>query len=116
MQDTAGIHNLHGMPGVLGGIAAGVASYFIKPRLEGYPHGHSQWAWQFAAIAGMLLAAIVSGAAAGWLVKVVDPAGQSLGEGGYFEDALFWEEVEEEGEKAEGHSAPPGESVAVARG
>ena len=93
-----------------------MASHFIKSKIADYPHGHSQWAWQLAAIAGMLLAAIVSGAVAGLIVKVIDPAHQSLGEEGYFEDALFWEEVEEEGEKPEGGSAPPGESVAVARG
>ena len=99
VQDTAGIHNLHGMPGVLGGIAAGVGSYFIQPtKLGAYPHGSSQWAWQFVAVGCMLLVAIGTGALAGFLVKSLNPMGQSLNEHGFFEDALFWEEVEEEDE------------------
>lgn len=116
-QDTAGIHNLHGMPGVLGGLAAGVGTFFIKPGLVGYPHGHKQWLYQFAAVAAMLVVAIGTGALAGFIVKVVNPAKQSLTEHSFFEDALFWEEVEEEESSAgEGFSAPPGESVALARG
>ncbi|KAK9806611.1 hypothetical protein WJX73_009324 [Symbiochloris irregularis] len=115
LQDTAGIHNLHGMPGVLGGIAAGVASLFITPNglTAAYPHGRSQWAWQFVAIAGMLVVALATGLLAGFITKSLNPMGQSLEDHGFFEDALFWEEVEEEGEH---DAAPAPESVALARG
>lgn len=117
LQDTAGIHNLHGMPGVLGGIAAGVASIYIKsPHKLGYPHGHHQFLFQIIAILGMLTVAILSGALAGCIARILDPARQSLSADGFFEDSLFWEEVEEEGEGAKVPTAGAGETVAVARG
>ena len=117
VQDTAGIHNLHGMPGILGGLAAGVGSLYTKPSLGSYPHAHHQWAWQLVAIAAVLVVAIVTGALAGFVVQQVDPMRQSLGEHGFFEDALFWEEVESEEEIGHGdHGAPAGETVSLARG
>ena len=104
------------MPGVLGGIAAGVASAFIEPHIGAYPHEGRQWAFQFAAIGCMLLCAIATGAVAGFAVRLADPAKQSLGVTGFFEDALFWEEVESDSDDDMSHAAPPGESIAVARG
>lgn len=60
-----------------------------------------------------LVVAIATGLLAGFITKALNPMGQSLEQHGFFEDALFWEEIEEEGEH---DAAPAAESVALARG
>lgn len=48
LTDTCGIHNLHALPGVLGGVAAGIAAWSQSHVL--LEHGNSQLAWQLLAI------------------------------------------------------------------
>ena len=48
LSDTCGIHNLHALPGVLGGIAAGVAAWSQSHVL--LQHGNAQLGWQILAV------------------------------------------------------------------
>lgn len=99
LTDTCGVANLHGMPGVLGGLASALFSWACAggnaALLE---HGKRQPLVQLAGLGATLAAAVIGGVAAGWLVSRVDPAGQALSEGQLYEDSPFWTEgaVEEE--------------------
>lgn len=37
IQDTCGIHNLHGIPGIIGGIVGAVAAAYSSPDIYGEP-------------------------------------------------------------------------------
>lgn len=87
IQDTCGVHNLHGMPGILGGLAGIVAaSLDKKPKITpGY---------QAAALASSLGFALVGGAITGLILKLPfwgQPPDQNC-----FDDSLYWEVPEEE--------------------
>ncbi|KAK9823721.1 hypothetical protein WJX72_004894 [[Myrmecia] bisecta] len=110
LRDTCGVHNLHGMPGVLGGLAAAAASALAfsanEPILR---HGKQQWLYQLLALAVTLAIALVGGALAGTLVRLCSPARHTLGPELMYEDGVFWEEVEaEEGEDWHGGAATNG--------
>lgn len=93
VPDTCGVVNLHGMPGVLGGLASAAfaalwgAAPANAPLL---PHGVRQPWVQLAGLGAALGAAVAGGAAAGWVAARLDPAGQALPEEDLFEDAPFW--------------------------
>ena len=92
--------NLHGMPGILGGLASALFSWaYAAPNAALLAHGARQPLWQLAGLGIALAAAVAGGAAAGWLASVVNPAGQELGVGQLYEDGTFWTEGEEEGEE-----------------
>jgi len=72
IRDTCGIHNLHGMPGVLGGISSIFCSWFhsssdygdvskVMPARGDGRSGGAQGLYQFAALALTLFLAIISG-------------------------------------------------------
>ncbi|KAF4082527.1 hypothetical protein AMELA_G00152490 [Ameiurus melas] len=87
IQDTCGVHNLHGMPGILGGLAGIVAaSLGKKPDITpGY---------QAAALASSLGFALIGGAITGLILKLPfwgQPPDQNC-----FDDSLYWEVPEEE--------------------
>eukprot|EP00930_Biecheleria_cincta_P039900 TRINITY_DN2737_c0_g1_i4.p1 TRINITY_DN2737_c0_g1~~TRINITY_DN2737_c0_g1_i4.p1 ORF type:complete len:394 (-),score=73.67 TRINITY_DN2737_c0_g1_i4:143-1177(-) len=63
--DTCGIHNLHGMPGLLGGIFSVMVPSMYKNT--GIVAGH-----QAAGLGGTLVAAIVSGSICGFVLKVIE--------------------------------------------
>lgn len=97
ITDTCGVANLHGTPGVLGGLVSALFAYLLRPGNDALiVHGARQPAVQLAALGCTLAAAAVGGLAAGWLVNRVDPARQSLDEDELFEDAPFWHGVEKE--------------------
>jgi len=79
LQDTCGVHNLHGLPGLVGSLAMVIATAanalpagFPKGTVV-YPHGDSQWGYQIAATIITLIIALSSGALSAWLVKKTIP-------------------------------------------
>ncbi|XP_071006258.1 ammonium transporter Rh type A-like [Oncorhynchus clarkii lewisi] len=94
IQDTCGVHNLHGMPGILGGIAGIVAVALGKKN--------GSAAMQGAALASSLGFALVGGTITGLIMKLPfwgQPPDQNC-----FDDSIYWEvpgEEEEEGEEGE---------------
>uniref|UniRef100_A0AAQ4S9H6 Ammonium transporter Rh type A n=1 Tax=Gasterosteus aculeatus aculeatus TaxID=481459 RepID=A0AAQ4S9H6_GASAC len=88
IQDTCGVHNLHGMPGILGGLAGPSSS----------PHTGDA-AMQAAALASSLGFALVGGAITGFIMKLPfwgQPPDQNC-----YDDSIYWEVPEEEEEHEE---------------
>ncbi|CAB1342692.1 unnamed protein product [Coregonus sp. 'balchen'] len=94
IQDTCGVHNLHGMPGILGGISGIVAVALGKKD--------GSAAMQGAALASSLGFALVGGAMTGLIMKLPflgQPPDQNC-----FDDSIYWEvPEEEEGEESLAH-------------
>ncbi|XP_020351827.1 ammonium transporter Rh type A [Oncorhynchus nerka] len=94
IQDTCGVHNLHGMPGILGGIAGIVAVALGKKD--------GSAVMQAAALASSLGFALVGGAMTGLIMKLPfwgQPPDQNC-----FDDSIYWEvPEEEEGEESLAH-------------
>lgn len=83
LHDTCGVHNLHGMPGVFGGLVAVVAAggiqdsdygspttlgIFFPERLNGRSQSSQAW-YQLAALASTLAIAIVGGSLTGLFLR-----------------------------------------------
>jgi ammonium transporter Rh len=99
LQDTAGIHNLHAMPGMLSGIASVIAMAVATKEQWGgrnpdfLPEGRSfgqQAGVQMAAILIALALAISSGTLTGYLLRhpFFDPVGTPAIH--YFQDESLW--------------------------
>ncbi|MEQ2240280.1 hypothetical protein ILYODFUR_013167 [Ilyodon furcidens] len=89
IQDTCGVHNLHGMPGILGGLAGIVAVALGKAE-------KGSAAMQAAALASSLGFALIGGAITGLIMKLPfwgQPPDQNC-----FDDSLYWEVPDEEEE------------------
>ncbi|RVE55726.1 hypothetical protein OJAV_G00228930 [Oryzias javanicus] len=95
IQDTCGVHNLHGMPGILGGLAGIVAVALGKK--DGYP------SMQAAALASSLGFALIGGAITGLIMKL--PVWGQPPDQNCFDDAIYWE-VPEADEESDGSLAP----------
>ncbi|KAI7800029.1 Rhesus blood group-associated glycoprotein, partial [Triplophysa rosa] len=92
IQDTCGVHNLHGMPGILGGLAGIVAA--ALHRKEGVSAAH-----QAGGLASSLGFALVGGLITGLIMKIPfwgQPPDQNC-----FDDSIYWEVPEEEEENEE---------------
>ena len=99
LGDTCGVHNLHGMPGILGGLVAGFAAF---NQLDGMaPHGTAQLWYQIAAIVSTVAIAAASGALAAavisrrWAGK--EHEGAMLDKVQLYDDGILWVGVECEG-------------------
>ncbi|KAK6490008.1 ammonium transporter Rh type A-like [Huso huso] len=93
IQDTCGVHNLHGMPGILGGIAGIVAVAMGASKGGSYE-------MQAAALASSVSIAIVGGTITGFILRLPiwgQPPDQNC-----FDDSIYWEVPEEEEENEEG--------------
>ncbi|XP_029984041.1 ammonium transporter Rh type A isoform X1 [Sphaeramia orbicularis] len=93
IQDTCGVHNLHGMPGILGGLAGIVAVALGKKKVSGKAE------MQAAALASSLGFAVVGGAVTGFIMKLPfwgQPPDQNC-----FDDSIYWEVPAEEDENEE---------------
>ncbi|XP_063959335.1 ammonium transporter Rh type A-like [Lytechinus pictus] len=118
LHDTCGVHNLHGMPGILGGLGGIVACALASEavygdslpdvfgdRFEDPPADSTakapievrdagqQALMQLAALVMTLAIAIVSGLFTGLILRCV-PGLDALSDEKVFEDEYFWEEVE----------------------
>ena len=117
LTDTCGVHNLHGMPGVMGGIGGAICATRATDKAYGKPIGDvfpamalsekeprdaaGQGRYQLAALACTLVISLLSGAFTGALVGMAD------GPAEYFEDSEWWEvpeDPEEEEEEEESDS------------
>lgn len=87
LRDTCGVHNLHGMPGLLGGLVPIVA---LTSCCE-----HSAAHAQVLAVICTLIIAIFGGTVSAWLVSFIPTETGAALEKAAFEDASAFE-VEEE--------------------
>uniref|UniRef100_A0A8C8S2Q3 Ammonium transporter Rh type A n=1 Tax=Pelusios castaneus TaxID=367368 RepID=A0A8C8S2Q3_9SAUR len=95
IQDTCGVHNLHGLPGLLGGLASIIAAAArVKLRDTASPSAPMQ----AAALGCTIGIALIGGAFAG-LVLNLPFLGQAPDEN-CFDDSVYWEVPEEERELA----------------
>ncbi|CAF91963.1 unnamed protein product, partial [Tetraodon nigroviridis] len=82
VQDTCGVHNLHGMPGILGGLA-GIVAVALGKKDGG------DASMQAAALASSLGFALVGGLITGFIMKIPfwgQPPDQNC-----YDDSLYWE-------------------------
>jgi hypothetical protein len=94
VHDTCGVHNLHGMPSVVGALAsvivAGYKGYGPQHREhDNHIYGstvHSQWWRQWVAIFLCIIFAIVAGLCTGLIMKAANPEGQDKP----FQDEVYW--------------------------
>ncbi|XP_072498521.1 ammonium transporter Rh type A [Notamacropus eugenii] len=91
IHDTCGVHNLHGLPGVIGGIASIVAIALGASD-------KSTIAMQAAALGSSLGTAIVGGLLTGLILKI--PIWGAPPDQNCYDDSVYWEEVPE----MKGHS------------
>lgn len=97
ISDTCGVGNLHGVPGMLGGLASALLSWmFAAENKHLVVYGALQPLVQVEGLGITLLAATAGGLLAGCVVAKVDLAKQSLAEDELYEDSIFWHEVEKE--------------------
>ncbi|NXY10918.1 RHAG protein, partial [Pteruthius melanotis] len=87
IQDTCGVHNLHGLPGILGGIAGIIVA--ATKRNAGLNPG-----MQAAALGSTLGIALVGGALTGAILKL--PFLGQVSDQNCFDDSAYWEVPEEE--------------------
>ncbi|XP_078539324.1 ammonium transporter Rh type C isoform X1 [Lissotriton helveticus] len=112
LHDTCGIHNLHAMPGLIGGIVGAVTAAAATESVYGGQEGlikmfryeelgynrtsSTQGGYQAAGIAVSLAFAFVGGTIVGCILKLPiwgEPADENC-----FDDAVYWELPEEEPE------------------
>ncbi|NXJ13793.1 RHAG protein, partial [Odontophorus gujanensis] len=91
IQDTCGVHNLHGLPGILGGIA-GIIVTAVRPETK---NGVQLTAGKQAAALGSTIGiALLGGALTGAILKV--PIWGQVSDQNCFDDSAYWEVPEEE--------------------
>lgn len=90
IQDTCGVHNLHGLPGILGGIA-GIIVTAIQPQTK---KGVELTAGKQAAALGSTIGiALLGGALTGAILKL--PIWGQVSDQNCFDDSAYWEVPEE---------------------
>ncbi|XP_004623521.1 ammonium transporter Rh type C [Octodon degus] len=100
IQDTCGIHNLHGIPGILGGIVGAVTATFASPDIygqQGYPKevqtSRIQGKFQVFGLLLSLAMALVGGLMVGVILRL--PFWGQAADENCFEDEVYWEVPEE---------------------
>ncbi|KFQ26469.1 Ammonium transporter Rh type A, partial [Merops nubicus] len=89
IQDTCGVHNLHGLPGILGGIASIVVAAINEDIRQGLnPKA------QAAALGSTIGIALAGGALTGGILKL--PFLGQASDQNCFDDSVYWEVPEEE--------------------
>jgi ammonium transporter Rh len=97
LHDSCGIHNLHGMPSLLGAIASICLAAYKQTggrkhdgAVYGTQHGNQAWR-QFVGALLTLCCALVGGAVTGWLLTAVDGEPMSV----LYDDRKAWEAAED---------------------
>ncbi|XP_072503332.1 ammonium transporter Rh type B isoform X2 [Notamacropus eugenii] len=114
VQDTCGVHNLHGMPGVLGALlgalVAGLATHQtygdglenVFPLIaEGHRTATSQAVYQLFGLFVTLLLASLGGGVGGLLLRL--PCLSSPPDSQCYEDQIYWEVPLEHEDEVQGH-------------
>ncbi|XP_035176556.1 ammonium transporter Rh type A isoform X2 [Oxyura jamaicensis] len=91
IHDTCGVHNLHGLPGILGGIAGIVVTAIQSKSGKGVLHTPGM---QAAALGSTIGIALVGGALTGAILKL--PFLGQASDKNCFDDSVYWEVPEEE--------------------
>jgi len=107
MQDTCGVHNLHGMPGILGGVIGAISTGFAEIAFENDKgalvatfkalaadkRSISEQGWiQLGALGITLVVSILSGALCGYLASHVGKSGEGANDRfNLFADDGHWE-------------------------
>ncbi|KAM6139395.1 ammonium transporter Rh type A isoform 2-T2 [Phoenicopterus ruber ruber] len=91
IQDTCGVHNLHGLPGILGGIA-GIVVTAVDERAK--PGVRLTPGMQAAALGSTIAIALAGGALTGGILKL--PFLGQVSDQNCFDDSVYWEVPEEE--------------------
>ncbi|NXE91781.1 RHAG protein, partial [Menura novaehollandiae] len=91
IQDTCGVHNLHGLPGILGGIAGIIVTAIREERKNSHLLTPGR---QAAALGSTLGIALVGGALTGAILKL--PFLGQVSDQNCFDDSAYWEVPEEE--------------------
>ncbi|XP_078069056.1 ammonium transporter Rh type A-like [Mustelus asterias] len=98
IHDTCGVHNLHGMPGILGGLAGIIAAAMASQQLYGdglrltFPEprsGIEQAGYQAAGLGASLAVALIGGVITGFILRIPflgQPPDQKC-----FDDQTYWE-------------------------
>lgn len=103
IHDTCGVHNLHGIPGLIGGIGGAISASVVPDNLYGdniskiFPgrgsnrNAAAQGLFQLAALTTTLSISILSGLLTGLLVKYLLPDYQE-----YYDDKANWSDENED--------------------
>ncbi|XP_041043971.1 ammonium transporter Rh type A [Carcharodon carcharias] len=98
IHDTCGVHNLHGMPGILGGVAGIIAAAMASQQLYGkgliltFPEARTpivQAGYQAAGLGASLAVALIGGIITGFILRIPfwgQPPDQNC-----FDDQIYWE-------------------------
>lgn len=108
IQDTCGVHNLHGMPGVMGAIVGAVTASLATKEIygdgmedvfpdvaDGTKSASSQGGIQAISLAVTLGMALVGGLLVGFIMKL--PIYGAPSDASCFEDSIYWEVPGDEG-------------------
>ncbi|GAB0185363.1 ammonium transporter Rh type A [Grus japonensis] len=91
IQDTCGVHNLHGLPGILGGIAGIIVTAIKEEARQSVRFTPGK---QAAALGSTIGIALVGGALTGGILKL--PFLGQASDQNCFDDSVYWEVPEEE--------------------
>ncbi|NWS71209.1 RHAG protein, partial [Crotophaga sulcirostris] len=86
IQDTCGVHNLHGLPGILGGIAGIVVTAVKEEARKG---DHFTPGMQAAALGTSIAIAVMGGALTGGILSL--PFWGQASDENCFDDSVYWE-------------------------
>lgn len=108
LHDTCGIHNLHGMPSVIGALASVFLAAYqgekgASPAYEsvfGDTAGSKQWWHQLLGIFLCMSFAIFTGVLTGYLLKFIDPVDpttEKVEKDPHFKDDVYWDVADDFG-------------------
>jgi uncharacterized membrane protein len=105
IHDTCGVHNLHGLPGLLGGVCSVIlAAIKVNGLRHDYPEPYSnssQAGHQMVAIVFTLATSIASGLLVGAILAIIRPDENSID---FYCDEPYWEIMDDFGRSLKTHN------------